>query len=346
MSKGFGLTPHEYELVRSLPDSAHCFLIKHGNESVVVRLNLSGERELLTILSGRERTVRLLDELRAEHGDAPDAWYDALMETCLTMAVCDAIPSPESFAPSVLHFLDCQAQLIGAEGYRALAAPGSMASILLTGMVTLLIAFLGYRMLLGHAPTIREGVLTFVKIGLVLVLATSWPAYHDTRLRHHPARARRTRFERNRRRREPCSSDQRRRTTSGPDRRRRPGAENLAIEGVGPVHARWSASTSGQPLDAIGAAYRHSSGFDSFALGFARVILLVSTVASFAVVRIAAAILLAMAPSVIATFLLFDGTRGLFEGWLKAIARYGARTASRSPITLGIELALYRALAR
>lgn len=77
---GFGLTAHEYELVRSLPDSAHCFLVKHGNESVVVRLNLTGERELLTILSGRERTVRLLDELRAEHGDAPEAWYDALME--------------------------------------------------------------------------------------------------------------------------------------------------------------------------------------------------------------------------------------------------------------------------
>src|SRR3546814_12144923 len=88
------------------------------------------------------------------------------------MAVCDSIPSPESFAPSVLRFLDCQAQLIGAEGYRALAAPGSTASVLLTGMITLLIAFFGYRMLLGHTPTVREGVLTFVKIGLVLVLAT------------------------------------------------------------------------------------------------------------------------------------------------------------------------------
>src|SRR3546814_20458735 len=31
-------------------------------------------------------------------------------------------------------------------------------------------------MLLGQTPTIREGVLTFVKIGLVLTLATSWPA--------------------------------------------------------------------------------------------------------------------------------------------------------------------------
>src|SRR3546814_10632018 len=62
----------------------------------------------------------------------------------------DTIPGPESFAPSAIRFLDCQAQLIGAEGYRALAAPGSTASILLTGLITLLIAFIGYRMLLGQ----------------------------------------------------------------------------------------------------------------------------------------------------------------------------------------------------
>jgi type IV secretion system protein VirB4 len=77
---GFGLTQHEYELIRSLPDSAHCFLIKHGAESVVARLNLTGERELLTILSGRERTVRLLDEIRAERGDDPADWIPRLLE--------------------------------------------------------------------------------------------------------------------------------------------------------------------------------------------------------------------------------------------------------------------------
>jgi type IV secretion system protein VirB4 len=62
---GFGLTEHELDLVRTLPDSSHCFLIKHGGESVVVRLDLTGEPELLTVLSGREKTVRLADELRA-----------------------------------------------------------------------------------------------------------------------------------------------------------------------------------------------------------------------------------------------------------------------------------------
>jgi type IV secretion system protein VirB4 len=77
---GFGLTPHEYELVRSLPDDAHCFLVKHGADSVVARLNLTGERDLLTILSGRERTVRLLDEIRAESGDDPTSWIPRLLE--------------------------------------------------------------------------------------------------------------------------------------------------------------------------------------------------------------------------------------------------------------------------
>ena len=77
---GFGLTQHEFELVRALPDTARCFLVKHGNESVVARLNLSGEHDLLTILSGRERTVRLLDEIRAEVGDDPAAWMPQLLE--------------------------------------------------------------------------------------------------------------------------------------------------------------------------------------------------------------------------------------------------------------------------
>jgi type IV secretion system protein VirB4 len=77
---GFGLTQHEYDLVRTLPDNAHAFLIKHGQESVVARLDLSGEQDLLTILSGRERSVRLLDAIRAEAGDDPDAWMPRLLE--------------------------------------------------------------------------------------------------------------------------------------------------------------------------------------------------------------------------------------------------------------------------
>lgn len=76
---GFGLSRHEFELVRSLPDSSHCFLIRHGKHSVVARLDLSGEGDLLTILSGRESTVRLFDELVKKHGTDPAKWMGPLL---------------------------------------------------------------------------------------------------------------------------------------------------------------------------------------------------------------------------------------------------------------------------
>jgi type IV secretion system protein VirB4 len=75
---GFGLTPHEFELIRTLPDRSHCFLVKHGRDSVVARLDLSGEQDLLTILSGRESTVRRFDEMVASTGRPPADWIDRL----------------------------------------------------------------------------------------------------------------------------------------------------------------------------------------------------------------------------------------------------------------------------
>ena len=77
---GFGLSRHEYDLVRTLPDASHCFLIRHGKESVVARLDLTGESELLTILSGREATVRLFDEIADTHGTDPADWMQPLLE--------------------------------------------------------------------------------------------------------------------------------------------------------------------------------------------------------------------------------------------------------------------------
>lgn len=78
--EGFGLTPHEFELVKTLPDTARCFLIKHGTDSVVARLNLAGAPELLTVLSGRESSVRKLDALREQLGDDPKAWMAQLVK--------------------------------------------------------------------------------------------------------------------------------------------------------------------------------------------------------------------------------------------------------------------------
>lgn len=75
---GFGLTSHELALIRSLPAHSRCFLVRQPDASVVVRLDLSGAPEVLTLLSGRESSVRRLDVLRAAMGDAPADWYPTL----------------------------------------------------------------------------------------------------------------------------------------------------------------------------------------------------------------------------------------------------------------------------
>ncbi|WP_454883859.1 VirB4 family type IV secretion/conjugal transfer ATPase [Sphingomonas oryzagri] len=79
--EGFGLSEHELELIRQLPAHSRCFLVRHANHSVVARLDLAGEPDLLTVLSGREASVRKLDRLRDELGDAPAAWFEALTGT-------------------------------------------------------------------------------------------------------------------------------------------------------------------------------------------------------------------------------------------------------------------------
>ncbi|MFC2950423.1 VirB4 family type IV secretion/conjugal transfer ATPase [Marinicaulis aureus] len=71
---GFGLTAHEFDIVKSLPEQSRCVLIKKGGHSVVARLDLSDLPGVLKILSGREESVRLVDRLRRDHGDDPTAW--------------------------------------------------------------------------------------------------------------------------------------------------------------------------------------------------------------------------------------------------------------------------------
>lgn len=243
--------------------------------------------------------------------------------------MCNAVPTQGSYIPGMLTYLDCQAQSLGSQGYQALAASGSVAAVLLTSMITLLIALTGYRMLLGHVPTIRDGVLTFVKIGLVLVLTTSWPAYqiliYDVVLR------------------EPAEL-----VANVGGVAALPGAagglpgrldgidqalQSLAISGVGVLPAGGVSGTSAQNI-----APPPFIGFDAWALGWSRVIFLAGSVGSFAIVRIVAGIMLALGPLFL-LFLLFDGTRGLVTGWARTLLFCLIGSVGIS-LALGIELGL------
>jgi type IV secretion system protein VirB4 len=52
------------------------FLLKQGTTSVACDLDLSDAPDCIAVLSGRERTVRLMETIIADSGSHPDAWLD------------------------------------------------------------------------------------------------------------------------------------------------------------------------------------------------------------------------------------------------------------------------------
>jgi type IV secretion system protein VirB6 len=246
----------------------------------------------------------------------------------MIVAACQAPPPAAGFLQGLLAYVDCQAQSIGANGYEALAAPGSMLSLVLTGLLTLFVAFLGYRMLFGQTPTVREGVLALVKIGIVLAFATSWGAYrplvYDVALRGPAEMAAQIG--------QPAAL---------------PGAGGGLVDRLGYTDRAFVAlailgtgESAARQTDAAGrqVAPPPFANFDSFAVGGARILYLTGAIGALASVRLIAGLLLALGPLFIA-FLLFEGTRGLFVGWIRALTA-AALGALGTAIALGVELAL------
>lgn len=236
---------------------------------------------------------------------------------------CPTLPIDGGYLSAILAFVDCQAQSLGANGYQALAAPGSTFSLTLAALLTIFIALHGYRMMLGQVPSIREGVLAFVKIGVVLVLATSWPPYQTlvyNTVFKGPSEL----------------------TASIGGASGLPGTQGgmvARLEATDRMLISLAAQGTGAPQNLQQAAERTPPvlpGFDALALS--RIFYLGGVVGAFAAVRLLAGLLLALAPFFIA-FLLFDATRGLFEGWLRTL--FGSALGALGvAIVLGVELAL------
>jgi len=75
----FGLTVKEFNFIKTSPPEKRAFLIKHGSDSVIARLDLSSMPDIIKVLSGRKETVEECARLRALHGDDPARW---LAEFC------------------------------------------------------------------------------------------------------------------------------------------------------------------------------------------------------------------------------------------------------------------------
>lgn len=93
------------------------------------------------------------------------------------MTIACTGPDPDlGIAIRLSSYLDCQARALGENGFQALAG-GPVAAGLLSGLVTIFVALIGYRLILGTTPALRDGVTWAVRLGVVLALVTSWPAF-------------------------------------------------------------------------------------------------------------------------------------------------------------------------
>lgn len=81
--KGLGLTSAEFELIKyDLTPESRCFLIKKDNESVVAKLDLGGMHNALSVLSGRDTTLRIMEAAIAAKGTDPVHWLPEFYKNC------------------------------------------------------------------------------------------------------------------------------------------------------------------------------------------------------------------------------------------------------------------------
>jgi type IV secretion system protein VirB6 len=237
---------------------------------------------------------------------------------------CSAPPAGPGFLGSTLANLDCQAQTIGEAGYQTLASPGSPLSLALTALLAIFVAIIGFRYLSGRPLGVDEWISSALKVGFVLALAASWPAYrtvvYDVVLKG-PA--------------EISGSIGRALALPGSEgglTARLAGVDNgimaLVVAGSGRLDI-----SSRTPDGAIAPPLA-----DDTALGLGKTLFVSSIIGSFAVLRLGGGLFLALAP-LFAGFLLFEATRFLFFGWLRSLIAIAIGSLGLA-IVLGVELAI------
>ncbi len=75
---GFKLNSKEYELLANFGETSRKMLIKQGDRSNVVKLDLSAVPDDIIVLSGSKDNVAMMDKLIAVHGEDPDVWWPLL----------------------------------------------------------------------------------------------------------------------------------------------------------------------------------------------------------------------------------------------------------------------------
>ena len=191
---------------------------------------------------------------------------------------------------AALRAVDCTASEMTASAFGRLFASGGALGTVLTILLTLFIAFFAIALLLGRTNlSVRSLTPRMMTLGLVLTFATSWLAYQSVVWNL---------------------------ATGAPD--------ELAtiIAGTDGSATQVFASKLDVVFLAIQETTQGTQDFSAFSppgmMWLGAMLLLLGTVGVLVTARIALAVLVAIGP-VFVVMALFNGTRGLFTGWLKGL---------------------------
>lgn len=250
------------------------------------------------------------------------------------MAACPAFDPLAPYAIELVAFVDCHARNLGEFGYMSWSQGGGL-GVLLGGLITILVALFGYRLLLGEALTLHELISPAVRIGVVLVLATQWPAYrvlvYDVVVLGPGQISQQL-----------LSSD-----GLGASSLNRTQSVYEAVDRVvhppnqrrtqGPGAAEGEPPGASRPLGGLTADDRKN-------VDWAGYVFLTTTLGGMLAVRVAAGLLLALAPLFVVG-LLFDPLRGLFMGWVRALMAVALGSVAVA-VGLAVELEVLEAQLR
>lgn len=191
---------------------------------------------------------------------------------------------------AALRAVDCTAGNLTAQAFGRLFAPGGSMATVLTILLTIYIAIFGLQLLTGRSSIgVRALTPRMITVGLVLTFATSWVAYQSV-------------------------------------------VWNLAIgapdwlAGVLTGTTESATTTFAQKIDVVFLAIQQASAgaedISAFSpegmMWLGAMLFMLGTVGLLVTARIALAVLVALGP-VFVVMALFEGTRGLFAGWLKGV---------------------------
>jgi type IV secretion system protein VirB6 len=238
------------------------------------------------------------------------------------MPLCPADPALGLIA-RLFDVVDCHIRVLVHDSYRDLVGPGTMFANVLTVLLTIYIAIIGYQLMIGRGGVrLSQMPVEALKVGLILAFTTSWAAYQTVVYDLF---------------------------FDGPREILSVLLRASGAGGVGDLYAdlqslyerlAQAASVFGGMASPSANILQGGPMLGSGLLWIAAIAILLVTVGLILASKIVLGFLLALGPIFVGLFL-FETTRGFFDGWLRAVTTFAltplAASAFGAALTLMLE---------